>query len=596
VPCPHARDCAGCPLILLPSGEQLERKASRLRDALNLYGTSISQHFDGRVTPAPSQWDYRRRAKLVVDGDRIGLFRRGTHEVVDIPDCQVLAPELRAALVSLRKSLPTLSVPLGGVDARLTRSGLLLTFIVISTAHPSAVPSAWHDELRAFSLLPGVVGLAISTRPAGSPRVLGGQPWLLAGHAAVPDSLTDEGPEYLAAHGAFVQSHEAQAARVHTLIQEIVDGVGPQAKVLELYAGSGALALRLARAGHAVTAVESFAPAMELLRRADHQHRIELVTADATEWLQARLAGAVRRESGALPQFGVIVVDPPRRGLSPEMRDALGRARPNLLVYLSCDPVTLARDLADLSRRGFAVTRISAFDFIPQSEHVETLVTLSFEAPPLPTVIHAGHALVAVDKSAHEPTTPQGECEGSLLERVRRLADCELAVPVHRLDADTSGVCLFARRPELVPPLAAALADGSKEYFALVRGVIRAKGRITRPLREAGRMLQADTRYRRVEVLGGHSLIAVWPSQGRKHQIRKHLAAIGHPVIGDGRHGDAATNRHFSEKLGLDRQFLHCGLIELAQLGLTLRAPLPPDLEAVLQRLRHRAEDSPSLD
>jgi 23S rRNA-/tRNA-specific pseudouridylate synthase len=182
---------------------------------------------------------------------------------------------------------------------------------------------------------------------------------------------------------------------------------------------------------------------------------------------------------------------------------------------------------------------------------------------------------------------PHPERAGSLLERVRARPGAGAAVPVHRLDAETSGVCLFARAPGAAAAVQRALADpaAGKRYQALVRGVGRARGRIARALVEDGRPRPAATRYRRLSVVSGHALLEVAPETGRTHQIRRHLASIGQPVLGDARHGHAASNRHVFERAGLDRPFLHCAALELPALGLRLAAPLAPDLAAVLARL-----------
>ena len=114
------------------------------------------------------------------------------------------------------------------------------------------------------------------------------------------------------------------------------------------------------------------------------------------------------------------------------------------------------------------------------------------------------------------------------------------------------------------------------------------KGAITRDLREDGKLYPARTRYRRLAVAAGHSVLRVIPEQGRTHQIRRHLAAIGHPVLGDDRYGHAPTNRYFEEKNGLDRTFLHCVRLEIDHPDTGARciveAPLPGDLRAVLER------------
>jgi 23S rRNA (uracil1939-C5)-methyltransferase len=285
-----------------------------------------------------------------------------------------------------------------------------------------------------------------------------------------------------------------------------------------------------------------------------------------------------------------VVVNPPRRGLSPALREALGDLRPELVAYVSCDPDTLARDLAHLRRAGLGTRRAQPLDMLPLTGHVETLVFLTPARPLPPRVLFESDVLLAVEKPGHEPTTPQGEHTRSLLERVRLLPSGNEAVPVHRLDAGTSGVCLFAKRPSAVAPLSRALAEGEKRYTALVRGVIRPKGTIARPLRDEGRTLEATTRYTRERIVGGHALVVARPAEGRTHQIRRHLASIDHAVLGDERYGHGPSNRHLLERFGLDRTFLHCARITLAlESGpVTIECPLPADLALVLERLGER--------
>jgi 23S rRNA (uracil1939-C5)-methyltransferase len=161
---------------------------------------------------------------------------------------------------------------------------------------------------------------------------------------------------------------------------------------------------------------------------------------------------------------------------------------------------------------------------------------------------------------------------------------------VHRLDIGTSGLVVFVKDETLLGPWVTgmALPTTRKIFVAAARGVTPSKGAITRDLREDGVLYTARTRYRRLAVASGHSVLRVIPEQGRTHQIRRHLSAIGHPVIGDDRYGHPPTNRFFEEKNGLDRAFLHCVRIEIdhptKQARLVVEAPLPGDLRAVLER------------
>jgi 23S rRNA (uracil1939-C5)-methyltransferase len=326
--------------------------------------------------------------------------------------------------------------------------------------------------------------------------------------------------------------------------------------------------------------VEAFAPAQGRVARAAREQAlpVEAVAGDAEVFLRER---AVARGG---PPIDAVLVNPPRRGLTPAVRSAIAALAPRCISYVSCEPETLARDLVHLRLLGYGADDVEAFDMIPWSEAVESLVVLQRREPPPPTVLFEDAVSVALFKLPFEPTAPQGESASSLLERARRgLGEPELT-PVQRLDVGTSGVCWFARRPEHAAPLARELAQGDATYVALARGVTRDKGKIARPLLDAGKPRRAVTRYRRTALVAGHSLLELRPEHLRKHQLRRHLAAIGHAILGDGRYGDGPSNRHFEHRHGLDRPFLHCSSLRVSSGGraIEIRAPLAGDLAAVL--------------
>lgn len=173
--------------------------------------------------------------------------------------------------------------------------------------------------------------------------------------------------------------------------------------------------------------------------------------------------------------------------------------------------------------------------------------------------------------------------------RVRDALD-RYVYPVHRLDRPTSGCLLFALSSEAVPPLQDALREGEKTYVALVRGVADRFDGVTidRPLAKEGVDQEAQTA---IEVLASApeprcSLVLARPATGRFHQVRRHLAGVGHPILGDSTHGDTRVNRAWRER-GLERLALHCYHLRLAlQDGpLDVTAPIPPDLGAVIDGL-----------
>ncbi|GAB4213190.1 MAG: hypothetical protein OHK0013_36850 [Sandaracinaceae bacterium] len=587
--CPHAARCPGCPALALGSAAQHAAKAARLASAVARFPELVSAVTEPIVAVDPP-FAYRTRTKWVADDHgRLGLFARGTHDVVDLVSCGILRPSLARVLTALRAARASSEAlsprVLRGIDARETVEGcegvlLALTYARGEVPDESALHEAEEGIARALAADGGpplAVSVSVAERDL-SPRLLG--TYRLDPARARLDRIGD-GPAFLAAHGAFVQAHRGAAAAIHDRVAAELARLGPAPRVLELYAGSGALALRLAASGASVVAVERFAPAIALVRasaaRAGLDAKVRGIVGDAVDVLT----------DPALGQVDAVLLNPPRRGVPPAVRDAVARSRAGLVLYVACDPETLARDLAAFARAGLATSTLVPFDMMPQTFEVETLAVLRRAPPPSPTVLAQGERWVVVDKAPHEPTTPHPEHAVSLLDRVRALPGYERGTPVHRLDVGTSGACLFARTPEDVAPLQRALTDANKTYFALVRGIPRDKGTIRRPLREAGRELASTTRYRRRRVIAGHGLVEARPDEGRTHQIRRHLASIGHPVVGDARHGHAPTNRHFEESAALDRPFLHCASLAITLDGQArvIEAPLAPDLRLVLDRL-----------
>lgn len=556
------------------------------------------------IQAADSSVAYRTRAKLAVaPGARIGLYARGGHEVLDLPSCRVQAPVIEAALGALRRlvaSPPPAAAPiltpegdgagrLRAVDLREVAdeagaASLLLTLVVRAPRPPKLAIDAACAALAAA--IPSLRAIAISLHDGRSPQLLGAAPELVGGDALVRDFARRDAPYVLAAPGSFAQANRAQAARIHGAVEA---ALAPRAglRVLDVFAGSGALGLALAARGAHVTLVESFAASVEAAAQAARAQKL----GDRVRAIAQPAEVAVDALLDAGERFDAAIVNPPRRGATPRLRAALARIARDAIAYVSCEPATLARDLAHLADLGWHARTVAPFDMMPLTAEVECLALLERAAPPALRVLHEGDDLIAVDKPPFLATAPHPERRGSLLERVRALPNGADAVPLHRLDADTSGVCLFATTAQAASRWQASLAhaDTRKRYVALVRGVGRAKGRIARPLREDGRLLDAATRYRRLEVAHGHALLEVVIETGRTHQIRRHLASIGQPVLGDARHGHAASNRHLFERFHLDRPFLHCASIELVIPNgdaLRIASPLAPDLAAVLERLR----------
>lgn len=599
IECRHAPVCPGCPLLAKEPHEALAFKRERLVQAIERHAELALDVPETRAAEGTSS--YRTRAKLVVGPEGgVGLFARGSHDVVDVPDCLVLAPVVKEVVDAIRLLVQGPNSPralrpvdaggaLRAIDVREVRSpeqsvGALVTLVV--DTRRGLPPAALAEAARTVKAsAPSIVSVAVGRHGGRSPQVLGAEPEVVVGPKDVLDVVGVSGPPVVATSGGFVQAHRGQTERIHgDLLSALEERLGNLhgRRILDVFSGSGAIGARLAERGAELTLVEAFGPSLARAARAFERmgRSVRTHVGDAAE--------VVDRIVTAGERFDAVIVNPPRRGLLPALREALASSNPSVLCYVSCDPDTLARDLAHLARLGFVVDRLAPYDMMPLTEEVESLVVLVRGTPPAVRILHADPEFVVVDKPAHENVTPQEHGKSHLLARLDTMPH---PTPVHRLDRGTSGACLVAHEPSHVAALQAALgsSDAEKEYLALCRGITRPKGSITRPLVEEGVSRDARTRYKRLAVVAGHSLLRVRIETGRTHQIRRHLASLGHPVIGDARYGDPATNRHFLERYTLDRPFLHAKRLTFSHprtgQRLAVEAPLPGDLRTVLVRL-----------
>lgn len=577
--CPHRPPCGGCPLLDLDDAEVLQRKRARVVAAFDRFGWD--SELVAPCRPAPSRKGYRTRVKLAVAEAgggrvRIGLFRPGTHEVVDTPDCLVIEPGLVPVLATLRARGG--GIKLRHVDLRWSRAeqAAHVTLVTDGQERPFAALARRLHEHHPF-----VRGASLRRTGGKVPRALAGKSRLLGGEPGLEEKVS--GRRFHLSPGAFFQVDPDAAEILHEIVRDwLVDPAAEgEGHLLDLYAGVGAFGIALNDSFARVTAVENVETAAEDARRSAALSgvRLEVVHADAAE-IAGRddLLGADR-----------IVVDPPRRGLDLRLLQALGRASAGRIAYVACDPETAARD-ADVLRAFDLVLRgVVPVDSFANTASVESVLLLE-RAPGAfePDLLHRQDDLVVALKPAALPTHPQAEGGANLRDVVRRATGLEDLQPVHRLDLGTSGPVLFARGDELAR-LGEAFASGAveKEYVALVRGVPRRKGRIRIPAAR-GESGEEESRYLREDVVGGYGFVRVLPRTGRYHQIRRHMASIGHPLLGDTRHGEHRANRFMAEAAGLTRLFLH--LTRLAFDGpdgrrVTIDSPLPPELRLVLHRL-----------
>ena len=362
-------------------GEDAAREAKRgvIVDALVRIGKLADVDALTRpVLASPQSWGYRNKieleARLVRGRLELGFHRAGSSELV----CPDACPLFAAPFADLLKSLQgALRYSLGSVDYRLSRVALRYSdrssaFEIACVTEPGPFPRARVASTlkTACPSLTSIVRVLQKTPPAGSgrrrptPQLKGVE--VLAGAGCWEERLA--GFSYKVSAPSFFQVNTAAAELLVGLAREALAADGSD-HVADLYCGVGTFSLPLAADGGTLSAVESCGPALRDLRR----------NLDGAGLSAEVIGGEVGRDTSALGSVDGIVVDPPRAGLSHGARAEILRLAPARLAYVSCDPATLARDLAALVAAGYSLRWLQPVDLFPHTPHVECVASLSKE-------------------------------------------------------------------------------------------------------------------------------------------------------------------------------------------------------------------------
>lgn len=359
-PCPHyAQGCGGCQWQHVSYTAQIEAKRSLLEREMRSAGLDLMVD---AIHVMDDPWRYRHTAALAL-GWEAGFRPRGRRGIVDVQDCPISHP-----LIGL------LSSQLND----LLRSGRLPNYHGKVWLDCTVVGTRTAPHLQV--LIQGITGLTEESNPE-LPRVaavLGdlphvrsvayrhrsGEPRPLIG--PLLDEIEVDGRMYCLPAGSFFQTNLDMLARVVKRMRREIEPLSLRSAA-DIYGGVGALGLPLADCFETLTLVELDSLAVEAAR------------STAASWGLRNLRFVSRHAERALPDLldlDMAIVDPPRSGLGDVVTKALGEARAPLILYLSCSPASLARDLAGLTVMGYNVKTIEMFDFYPQTYHVESLTIL----------------------------------------------------------------------------------------------------------------------------------------------------------------------------------------------------------------------------
>jgi len=367
VDCPHRVECGACSLLRQPYREQLERKRRWLMEALYEKGRPDRRKILPTL-PSPQIEGYRNRAKMAISTDRdrqsrLGYFQRGSREVVDAPHCEVLVPELVETTDRLRRLLnSSVRFPfvLRHIDLRCGSDPKRqhLTLVVKSETLPKLPIEAIADAC------PYITGIGVNLNPRGGSQVIKGRIDPVAGARDV--FVDSAGLSLRVSPGSFFQVNLGLLPEIHPLMAEFLGGGN---LLLDLYAGVGTHGLALRQNFRRVLCVEGVRGSV-----ADARASIKAGRVDNVEILGNPIHRTLRRLRTEKPE--AVILNPSGVGADPPALGAITASTARSVAYLSCNPTTLARDLAVLIDGGFKLVTVQAIDMMPQTRQVEALALL----------------------------------------------------------------------------------------------------------------------------------------------------------------------------------------------------------------------------
>ena len=375
--CPVAKLCGGCDFWHMDYEEETRLKAERVKTCLNrLAGERLTEM---PILAAPDCHGYRNKAQYPVAAKKgrayAGFFRAGTHDVVENRRCLILPEETDAVKDAVMDYVNQFRI---SVYDEATHKGLLRhiyvrrgavsgQILVCLVCNGEKLPKV-EALLSRLQKIPGFTTLVLSVNTKKGNAVLGDKFVTLYGPGYIEDTLC--GLNFRLSPRSFYQVNHHQAQRLYETAIALA-GITKNDTVLDLYCGVGTITLAMASSAGKVIGVEVIPQAVEDAKDNARRNGIENAEFFCGDAGQAALE---LEKNGVRPD--VVVVDPPRKGLNADTIEALHRMAPRRIVYVSCDPATLARDVAMLKQRGYALQSATAADLFPKCAHVETVVCL----------------------------------------------------------------------------------------------------------------------------------------------------------------------------------------------------------------------------
>lgn len=378
--CPVYKECGGCQLQHLSYAGQLKMKQQQVLDALTRIG-----HLDVEVLPVigcSNPWNYRNKmqfpAAVNTEGKiNIGCYAAATHSVIDTGSCLIQKEANNEVLTTVRKWMQRFGISAydektgkGLVRHVMSRVGVHsgeVMAVLITSAYDIPHKKELVEWLEKY--VPGLVSVVQNINKKPTNVVMGSKTRVLYGRPTITDSLG--ALSFNISAQSFFQVNSEQAEKLYNKALEYAALNGNET-VVDVYCGTGTISLYLAKHAAQVYGIEIVPPAIEDAKKnaADNNcHNAEFILGDAAEKLPELLSQGVQPD--------VVIVDPPRAGCEQKVLQAIADVKPKRIVYVSCNPASLARDLAYLAGRDYKALAAQPVDMFPMTSHVETVVSLS---------------------------------------------------------------------------------------------------------------------------------------------------------------------------------------------------------------------------
>ncbi|MDD4722211.1 MAG: 23S rRNA (uracil(1939)-C(5))-methyltransferase RlmD [Acidaminococcaceae bacterium] len=378
--CPVYKECGGCQLQHLSYEGQLKAKHQQVVDALERIG-----HFhDIKVLPTIGDeipWHYRNKMQVPVamEGKKIeiGCFAQATHKIIDVEECFIQKEKNNVIAAVVRKWMKEYKIPgymedkqRGIVRHIMGRVGVRTgeVMVVLVTATPT-VPHAKELVYMLQKEVPGFKTLVQNINTRHTNVILGEKNKTIFGPGSIKDKLGDL--SFNISAQSFFQVNSEQAQKLYDTALEYAKLTGKET-VVDVYCGTGTITLFLAQKAKNVFGIEIVASAIKDAKINAKENKIanaNFILGDAAKELPNLLGAGIKPD--------VIVLDPPRAGCEVRVLEAIASVKPKRIVYVSCNPATLARDLVVLTKAKYKITKVQPVDMFPQTSHVECVALMS---------------------------------------------------------------------------------------------------------------------------------------------------------------------------------------------------------------------------